>query len=166
MEVDYMTKELMLDSQDVAAYITKICARKNYFINLTKLQKLMYCVYGAVLASSDTRLCDEHPKAWQHGPVFPRVYNFTKKHPFDMIDALLNRKENVESSLNKTQIKVVNAVLEFFGKYKAGELVSWSHHPNGAWYKSTEGGIKLHQDISDELIADYFKKIIRVKNNG
>ena len=30
-----MTKELHLDSQDVAAYITKFCADENYFINLT-----------------------------------------------------------------------------------------------------------------------------------
>lgn len=43
--------------------------------------------------------------------------------------SLLRLFENVESSLNKTQIKVVNAVLDFFGKYKAGELISWSHHP-------------------------------------
>ena len=45
-----MTKELHLDSQDVAAYITKFCADENYFINLTKLQKLMYCVYPTVIS--------------------------------------------------------------------------------------------------------------------
>ena len=49
-------KELDIDIYDFAAYIAKFCAVKNYFVNLTKLQKLMYCVYGAVLVSSDTRL--------------------------------------------------------------------------------------------------------------
>lgn len=74
---------------------------KNYFVNLTKLQKLMYCVYGAVLVSSDTRI-------------------------------------------------------DFFGKYSAGELVAWSQHPNGAWFKSS----KMEQ-ISDDLIIEYFKTLIK-----
>ena len=35
------------DSIDVAAYVTKECAQKNFFVNLTKIQKLVFCVYGA-----------------------------------------------------------------------------------------------------------------------
>lgn len=156
-----MTKELHLDSQDVAAYITKICAHKNFFINLTKLQKLMYAVYGAVLAVSDTRICEEHPKAWQHGPVFPRVYNFTKKHQFDMIDAMLRKEESVKDYLDKTQIEVIDGVIDFFGRCTAGQLVTWSHHPNGAWYKCTDGGKNLHSEIPDSAIVEYFSKIIK-----
>ena len=102
-----------IDIYDYAAYIAKLCAMKNYFVNLTKLQKLIYCVYGAVLVHSDTRICKEHPKRYPHGPVFPKLYNFAKKHHFDFIDALLNRKENVESNLTDPQIKVVNAVIDF-----------------------------------------------------
>jgi hypothetical protein len=37
-----MPKELDIDIYDFAAYIAKLCAMKNYFVNLTKLQKLMY----------------------------------------------------------------------------------------------------------------------------
>ena len=108
-----MPKELDIVIYDFAAYIAKLCAMKNYFVNLTKLQKLMYCVYGAVLVHSDLRICKEHPRAYPHGPVFPKLYNFAKKHHFDFIDALLNRKENVESNLTDPQIKVVNAVIDF-----------------------------------------------------
>lgn len=73
----------------------------------------MYCVYGAVLVYSDTRICKEQPRAYPHGPVFPKLYNFAKKHHFDFIDALLNRKENVENNLTDPQIKVINAVIDF-----------------------------------------------------
>lgn len=79
-----------LDSLDMAAYIVKYCAMKNYFINLTKLQKLLYCCYGAVLAYSGIRLIKEHPKAWDHGPVFPRVYDVKKEHPDGLIQASLS----------------------------------------------------------------------------
>ena len=68
------------DSIDVAAYVTKQCAQKNFFVNLTKIQKLVFCVYGAVLATSGERICKDHPKAWPHGPVFPRIYKYTKRH--------------------------------------------------------------------------------------
>ena len=151
-----MPKELDIDIYDYAAYIAKLCAMKNYFVNLTKLQKLMYCAYGAVLVSSDTRICKEHPKRYPHGPVFPNLYSFAKKHHFDFIDALLNRKQNVESNLTDPQIKVINAVIDFFGKYSAGELVAWSQHPNGAWYKS--GSVN---QISDDLIIEYFKTLVK-----
>ena len=151
-----MPKELDIDIYDFAAYIAKLCAVKNYFVNLTKLQKLMYCVYGALLVYSDLRLCKEHPRAYPHGPVFSKLYNFAKKHHFDFIDALLNRKENVENNLTVPQIKVVNAVIDFFGKYNAGELVAWSQHPNGAWFKSG-----MNHEISDDLIRDYFKTLVK-----
>lgn len=151
-----MPKELDIAIYDFAAYIAKLCAMKNYFVNLTKLQKLMYCVYGAVLVYSDTRICKEHPRAYPHGPVFPKLYNFAKKHHFDFIDSLLNRKENAENSLTDSQIKVVNAVIDFFGKYSAGELVAWSQHPNSAWYKSNS----MNQ-ISDDLIIEYFKTLVK-----
>ena len=89
-------------------------------------------------------------------PVFPKLYNFAKKHHFDFIDALLNRKENVENNLTDSQIKVVNAVIDFFGKYNAGDLVAWSQHPNGAWFKSSS----MNQ-ISDDLIIEYFKTLVK-----
>lgn len=151
-----MSKELDIDIYDFASYIAKLCAMKNYFVNLTKLQKLMYCVYGFVLTASETRICKEHPRAYPHGPVFPKLYNFAKKHHFDFIDALLNRKENAESSLTNSQIKVINAVINFFGKYNAAELVAWSQHHNGAWYKNSS----MNQ-ISDDLIIEYFKTLIK-----
>lgn len=159
-----MTKkfhELHIDSLDVAAYVTKTCAQKNLFINLTKLQKLMYCVYGAFLVAFEARICDEHPKAWQYGPVFPKVYNLTKKHQFDLIDALLRKNEIVEMQLNNEQINLISEVVDFFGQYNAKQLVDWSHHPNGAWSQSTVGGTILYNEIPDDDIYSYFKTIMQ-----
>lgn len=48
------------------------------------------------------------------------------------------------------------AVIDFFGKYNAGELVAWSQHPNGAWYKNS----RMNQ-ISDDLIIEYFKTLVK-----
>lgn len=127
------------DSIDVAAYVTKECAQKNFFVNLTKIQKLVFCVYGAVLATSGERICKDHPKAWPHGPVFPRIYKYTKRHADGIVDALMSHEENLTSILNERQKKIIDTTLNFFGRYNAGTLVNWTHDEDGPWFKSTNG---------------------------
>lgn len=155
-----MLAELNLDSRDVAAYIVKYCAYKNYFINLTKLQKILYCCYGAVLADSDARLTKEHPKAWDHGPVFPRVYNLKTKNPDGFIQGLIEREEHIKDILSSRVMIAINATIDLFSKYTAGALVEWTHRPVSPWYKCTDGGKNLYGEIPDELIREYFLTFI------
>ena len=122
-----------------AAYVTKECAQKNFFVNLTKIQKLVFCVYGAVLATSGERICKDHPKAWPHGPVFPRIYKYTKRHADGIVEALMSHEENLTSILNERQKKIIDTTLNFFGRYNAGTLVNWTHDEDGPWFKSTNG---------------------------
>ena len=152
------------DSIDVAAYVTKQCAQKNFFVNLTKIQRLVFCVYGAVLATSGERICDEHPKAWPHGPVFPRIYKYTKRHADGIVEALMSHEENLTSILNERQKKIIDTTLNFFGRYNAGTLVNWTHDENGPWFKSTNGGKNLQKEIPDNLISDYFKSLLEPVN--
>ena len=133
------------DSIDVAAYVTKECAQKNFFVNLTKIQKLVFCVYGAVLATSGERICKDHPKAWPHGPVFPRIYKYTKRHADGIVEALMSHEENLTSILNERQKKIIDTTLNFFGRYNAGTLVNWTHDEDGPWFKSTNGVNQLLQ---------------------
>ena len=152
------------DSIDVAAYVTKECAQKNFFVNLTKIQKLVFCVYGDVLATSGERICKDHPKAWPHGPVFPRIYKYTKRHADGIVEALMSHEENLTSILNERQKKIIDTTLNFFGRYNAGTLVNWTHDEDGPWFKSTNGGKVLQKEIPDNLISDYFKTLIRPVN--
>lgn len=62
------------DSRDVAAFAARCCITEGYEHNITKIQKLVYCAYGVVLAARGIRLCDESPKAGQYGPVFPGIF--------------------------------------------------------------------------------------------
>src|ERR1700676_3931940 len=40
-----------------------------------KLQKLIYFAHGWSLALTDIPLIEEHPEAWDYGPVIPSVYH-------------------------------------------------------------------------------------------
>lgn len=149
---------LELDVIDVASYITKACANKNFFVNLTKIQKLVFCVYGAVLATSGERICKEHPIGQPHGPVFTSIYNL---HSADgIVEALLAHKEKVENKLTSLQKHIIEITIDMFGKYNAGTLVNWTKTEEGPWDQATKGGRKVHIVIADNLIAEYFKTLL------
>ncbi len=149
-------EELDLDSIDVAAYIVRWCVDFNYYVNITKLQKLLYCVYGVLLAEEDTRICREHPKAWEHGPVFPRVYRFTKKCELGLITELASRKQSIRPYLSQEQAVLIRDAVGAFGKFNAQQLVNWTHRPGSSWAVSTDNGKNLYDKIPDELIKEYF----------
>lgn len=52
------------------AHVIRRCDQKGIPLNTTKLQKLLYCCCGTVLAKWNVPLMDERPQAWAHGPVF------------------------------------------------------------------------------------------------
>ena len=67
-------------------------------LGLTKLQKLVYYVYGEYLAKEKIRLVkDDEPQKWPHGPVFFQIYKETRT--MGMIDKI--NCKTLETELNK-----------------------------------------------------------------
>lgn len=150
-------KEIFLDSIDIASFIVKHCAVSNYFINLTKLQKILYCCYGVMLAAFDERICTEHPKAWPHGPVFPRVYNVTSKNRDGFVQYLLEYKDQCSSLLSDDERSLLKKVIDAYAKYPAGKLVEWTHLPDSPW-SYTVKNTGMHSSLDDSVIKSYFEK--------
>lgn len=65
-----------INSVDVAAYIAKQAVIKNYYIDLTKLQKILYACYGTYLAVTGKRLCIDQPEARPNDLFFKRCTIF------------------------------------------------------------------------------------------
>lgn len=138
------------DSIGVLAHILKQCAALGYDCGYTKAQKLLYCCYGVVLAAYDARLTKEHPKAWQHGPAFPRAFNAHHKGRIDYSsDPII--KNDAEF------IETIDSTIATFGKYTASALVNWSHRPGSPWSLCSADGQTLYIDIADQVITEYFK---------
>lgn len=139
------------DSLDFAAHIARLCNKFGYTYNNTKIQKLLYCCYGCVLAKFGERIVDEYPRAWQYGPVFPRVFNFIHKKK-----NLLDREEI--DTLSPEVGAFVEEVVKMFGKYKAVSLSDWTHKDGSPWDAVVNKmGCGLQGVIPDEIIEDYFK---------
>jgi uncharacterized phage-associated protein len=140
-------------SLNVASHIANLCKNNQFVYNNTKIQKLMYCAYGSVLVLCDKRLCDEHPRAWQYGPVFPRVFSFINKGK-DIL-SLCPRLEAPAETLS-----IINDAVNAFGKFTASSLSIWSHREGSPW----DTVVNILEDpnavIPDDLIKDYFKKYV------
>lgn len=150
----------MFDSRDIAAYIAQQCQEKNIVYNNTKIQKLLYCAYGLLFAWSDERICDEYPRAWQYGPVFPKVFNYFHKH---REIACYSRNVEKEITEHDNIRRVISTVLNNFGKYPATTLSAWTHKKGSPWDKAVNGfgeeeGAGLQGFIPDGYIKEYFKK--------
>jgi len=149
-------------SLNVASHIAKICRANSLNFNNTKIQKLLYCCYGCSLVILQDRLCDEYPRAWQYGPVFPRVFKYIKDGKSLFIDdiALVGTSQDA--------LRLIDNVVKNFGIYTAQSLSAWTHKTGSPWDKAVnELGGGLGSFIPDDIIADYFKEnIVRMPTNA
>ena len=121
-----------VDSVDFAIYLNKKAHDLNIPVNVTKIQKWLYICYGLYFAINGEQLLTERPKAWDYGPVFPRVHKRQKKNN--------NSLDNLSTGIPLEKLKkyddVIQATLKNFGDWTANELVAWTHEDGKAWSKT------------------------------
>lgn len=151
----------MFDSRDVAAYIAQQCRERGIEYNNTKIQKLLYCVYGVMLAWKNERICDEYPRAWTYGPVFPKVFKWIYKGK-EIAEYSKAVRDCQECSSLKTSVR---RVVEVFGKFSASDLSGWTHKEGSPWWKVIKGedSAGWNSFIPDEYIKEYFRENVLAK---
>ena len=110
-------------SSNVISFIIRFCQSEETPIHVdrTKAQKLLYCCYGAVLAETNERLTDEHPKAWPYGPVLPRTFNDIKKGRLTV-----DMAREFEDQCPFEILDLIKRTIRTFGRYTATQLSNWS----------------------------------------
>ncbi len=150
------------DSIKMGEYLAAYATSKGYEINQTKLQKLLYILYGAYLTLYDEILLNERPKAWPYGPVFPRVQKkFAKNTGF--ADADINAEEYQDIRENTNLIALINDVLTTFGRWTAQALSEWSHASGSPWAIAlANNNMTFNAPLSSDDIKAYFKTFMNV----
>jgi len=143
-------------------YLAAYAVRKGYFINQTKLQKLLYIVYGAYLTQYGENLVNEQPKAWPYGPVFPRVQQkFAKVSDLAYADIASAEYENIRG--NRDLQSLIDSVLRTFGEWTAQALSEWSHKQGSPWAMAlATNNMRYNAVISPESIKEYFKTFMNL----
>lgn len=151
---------MICNAKNIAIAIINKCKEKDIVdINITKLHKLLYIVYGTYLYVYNRRLFDELPAHFQYGPIFKSLQQEYKQGLFR-----LEVRESEVSDDGNLDI-VIDKVLNTFGKFSANKLSSWSHRAGSAWARTDEESDFWGDDIKEEYIKDEFSHLVNITSD-
>ena len=155
-------------STTVGKYLLAKAIEERIVMNMTKLQKLLYIVYGVYLTIADKRLTNESPKAWPYGPVFPTVRKNLLNIDFYDYDFSTEKDAECKTISNDEELKdIMRIVLNKFGLWDSDQLVNWTHIINSPWDRTQNSpGFKWNDIIPDAYTEEYFSKIVKLKNDA
>lgn len=154
--MEFKDRYIFSDSVAVAEYVVWWAAEHHYTMNVTKLMKMLYVMYGATLAIYGCRLFREHAQAWPYGPVFPRARKRMAGEDFATVE-----RPDMGSEEPKLAY-ITEFAFKGFGDYTASQLVEWSHRGGSPWSEAcSQAGFDWGDEIPDGSIADYFEGLIR-----
>ncbi|MDO8388535.1 MAG: DUF4065 domain-containing protein [Polaromonas sp.] len=152
----------MSEARAVARTMIQRAAKQKLNITNLKLQKLLYFAHGLMLVRHDRPLIDEAFQAWKYGPVLEGLYHDLKvfgPSPISPADGFIPQWPDMPLE-KKEELETIDAVLAQLGPLSGGELINFSHDPNGPWnavFQSNEKSIA----ISDDKIKQYFATIVK-----
>src|SRR5258708_2453783 len=162
------------DALAVANWFLAKAAKESKTLDPMKLQKLIYFAHGWSLALTDIPLIEEHPEAWDYGPVIPSVYHEFKSFGRKPITSRASKIDwpisaKLEDILNSVFYepaveddddteRLLTRVWEVYGGLTGVQLSNMTHAAGGAWYKAYHelANGRKGVDISDELIKAEF----------
>ena len=118
------------------------------------LQKLLYFSQAHHIIKYNKPLFNEDCLAWQHGPVYKKVYDLFKELTYHVIeDDYYSVIKNRHLSLDDEQKEVIDLVLETYGLFNEKVLEHITHQQ--APYNNTN-----HNEIIEkEEITNYYKTL-------
>lgn len=155
----------MYTPQHVTNFILEKAERERLSITPAKLFKLVYLVYGWVLAVLDKRLFDEPIQAWKLGPVVPSLYHEFKrfgKNPITEKSVYMDEESQVSYPFldaDESTALVMTKAWEVYSPFTASALVNKRYEPESPWFKYYTKEEK-HISIPDKEIKEYFVKKI------
>ena len=148
----------MIKIEDVVSVLINTAIDMNIYLNSTKVNKLLYLVYGVYLYNYEPLFSHtkDKPRLFKNGPVF----DYIQKYEENKID--FENKNNHKVKLSRNIRSIIKIVLKSFGKYNAVPLANWSMRKGGAWYEVSkkDTSMKWGIIIDDELIEKEMDKII------
>lgn len=145
----------MTDPISSATAARYLCERSGWTLTNLKLQKMLYLAQMIYMGEHDgARLIDSTFQAWDFGPVLPEIYGQVRTFGSGAIQDVFRFFGS--SSISEDQKKTLDGVYDQLKGKTAGQLVSITHWPGGAWAASYIPGIR-GIPISDPSILNEYK---------
>ena len=125
-----------------------------------QLQKLVFLAQGYCLALLGRKLFYHNVNAWQWGPVIPKLYKPLMKYGSGEVkDRLPDDGEKIPE--DSEEYGVILAIWRAFGGYTGARLSGITHQEGSPW--SITWNLDKFGIIPDELITEYYKKLLNVQ---
>ena len=131
---------------DVANYIIN---ESDDITNLA-LQKLLYYSQVFSILFREEPLFSSECGAWNHGPVYGKIYYLFKNNSGDVIN-----KNNVTNQLSEDVTEILDNVINCFGCY-SGSVLAYFTHNEKPWKESRKNNIDY---IPNELLKEFVKEL-------
>ncbi len=140
-------------------YLINLFHKENKRITQLHIQKLMFLFESYYMCvTNENKLYECGYKAWNFGPVAPRLYKRYKDYGKD--DIRITKEEEEEG--NKMSGPKKNLMKELYNTFKdfsAMELVSFTHAKGSPWKEVWENN--PYGDISKESMKDWFSQYVK-----
>lgn len=138
-----------------ATEIGKYFYCKNKDLTEIQIQKLTYYSYVWSMVLNNTKLFDEKPQAWIHGPVFRTLYDSMKTRDFF-------NTEGYENKFDDETNYFLEMIYRLYGKYSGNQLEMMTHieEPWKNARKGIDANERSTQELSDEDIKRYYGNLL------
>jgi len=141
-------------------------------ISPLKLQKLLYYVCGYYIAAYEKPLIDHTFKAWDYGPVVPRLYREFRHYGNRPITSLATDIDWDSGAMHpvpppdsdKKFQKVLDFVWDRFGFYTESQLSAMTHAKDSPWDQTRRENPGIRDaDIDREKLIEHFSQFVKFK---
>ena len=144
------------------SFIINIAKQEKISITNLKLQKIMFFIYGVVLAKHNINLVPQGFEAWKYGPVNREAYDILSNYKGDFIslnEVKIDNTANIDETISKT----IKIVWDFYKDINAFDLVRESHKKGTPWIKVYIPGESIHIEAKD--VEKYYKDNLTMLEN-
>lgn len=155
---------MMHDINAICDHIIARCSESGVYLDVLKLQKLLFYCQAWSLAYNRGKLFDGKFQAWIHGPVSRTIYDrFINKNMYAPIT--VSDISSHSCNLSQDDEQFISSVLNTYGKY-SGDQLEYLTHSEEPWIQA-RSGLASHQRseniISEELMENFYK--LRIQQN-
>lgn len=149
---DAPVQTVRYDSLTFAKALVHMAQMEDRGLNMSQIQAILYIAYGVWMTGHEDRLFEEHPQAWQYGPVFPRVYSKLKKGMTDSQVQYLKLKEE-----SPERLSFLERCFRRYARTSACDLAA-PHKSKGTPWSQTrkENPESQTARIQDSLVREWF----------
>lgn len=147
----------------VAKAFLDLAEREGIALSNMKLQKLVFFAHGVALAGLNCPLIADDIKAWQFGPVIPRLYNRLKHYGSGNVTEITPREGEELQDIEGEMFRPIQAVWNVYKNKTATELSLLSHKEGSPWDTVWNKQKEEFQVIPDEIIKEYYLNIVKKK---